>query len=156
MRRTTEPSASTASSPATRARTVPWRSARRPPASQATSPPTVALSRAAKSTPASSPAARAWSCSAASVTPAPTDTCIDAASTSPSAVNRVSDNTTCSRAAPAPRGTLAPTMPVLPPWAITAAPCSAQNRSTSATSAVSAGRTTAIARPDQRRVQSVS
>jgi hypothetical protein len=48
VRLTIEPSASTASSPATRARTVPWRTARTPPASQATSPPTVALSRAAK------------------------------------------------------------------------------------------------------------
>ena len=38
MRRTTVPSASTASSPATRARTVPWRSARMPPASQADEP----------------------------------------------------------------------------------------------------------------------
>ena len=61
--------------------TVPWRSARVPPASVATSPPTVAESRAPKSTPASRPAARACACSAASVTPAPASTWAVARST---------------------------------------------------------------------------
>ena len=55
-----EPSASTAVSPATCDRIVPKRTTREPPALVATAPPTVAESRLAKSTGASSPAARAW------------------------------------------------------------------------------------------------
>ena len=57
-RRTTRPSASTASSPATRARIVPCRSTCAPPASVAVIPPIVAESRAAKSTPSASPLPR--------------------------------------------------------------------------------------------------
>ena len=50
-----EPSASTAVSPATWARIVPKRTTREPPAFVATAPPTVAESRLAKSTGASKP-----------------------------------------------------------------------------------------------------
>ena len=53
-------------------------------------------------------------------------------------------------------GRLAPTIPVFPPCGTIAAPCSAQARTTATTSAVSAGRTTARARPEKRPVQSVS
>ena len=45
---------------ATWARMAPWRSTRTPPALVAAIPPTVAVSRAARSTPKASPASRAW------------------------------------------------------------------------------------------------
>src|SRR3954470_21271299 len=95
--------------------------ARIPPALVAARPPTVALSRAAKSTPASRPAARALSCTRASVTPAPAVTCAEARSTGPSSVRRAVLSTTSP-----PRGTPAPTMPVLPPWGTTGAPWARQ------------------------------
>ena len=44
-------------------------------------------------------------------------------------------------------GTEPPTSPVLPPWAMTGAPCAAQARTTAAVSAVLAGRTTQAAGP---------
>src|SRR3954466_3636593 len=109
--------------------------ARIPPALVAARPPTVALSRAAKSTPASRPAARALSCTRASVTPAPAVTCAEARSTGPSSVRRAVLSTTSP-----PRGTPAPTMPVLPPWGTTGAPWARQAASTGATSWAAAGR----------------
>src|SRR5690606_5964233 len=47
-----------------------------------------------------------------------------------------------------------PTRPVLPPWVTIATPCAAQAATTDATSSVDPGRTTAIAGPDHRPVQS--
>ena len=151
MRSITPPSASTASSPATRARTVPWRSARAPPASRGHEPADGrAVARAEVDAGVEARPRRACACSAASVTPAPTSTWSDAAVDLAQRVRAASAR----RATSPPRGTPAPTSPVLPPCGTTAAPCSAQARSTAATSAVSAGRTTARARPPKRPVQS--
>ena len=57
---------------------------------------------------------------------------------------------------PLASGTPPPTSPVLPPCGTTLAPWAAQARSTAATWAVSAGRTTANARPWKRLRQSSS
>ena len=150
-RRSTVPSASTASKPPTCRRIGPWRRTLTPPAFVATIPPIVAASRAPKSTPTSQPAARTALCAATSVTPAPTVNSPESRSTSSTPSSRRRLTTTSP-----PRGTDPPTSPVLPPWGTTPTPASAQARSTPATSAVEAGRTTASAVPDQRRVQSVS
>ena len=72
--RTIRPSARTATSPRTCSRIIPKAQTPIPPAFVATIPPTVAESRAARSTPKCSPAARACAASAAAVTPAPTTT----------------------------------------------------------------------------------
>ena len=90
---TTSPFASTASTPTTCGRIVPYRSTREPPAFVAIAPPIVATSRAAKSTGVSSPAALGVRPPPASVTPAPAVTCIDAGSTGPRWSSRVSDST---------------------------------------------------------------
>ena len=150
-RRSTVPSASTASKPPVCRRIDPWRRTLTPPAFVATIPPIVAASRAPKSTPTSQPAARAADCAATSVTPAPTVISPPSGSTSSMPSRRRRLITTSP-----PRGTDPPTSPVLPPWGTTPTPASVHARSTAATSSVDAGRTTASAVPDQRRVQSVS
>ena len=147
-----DPSASTAVTPATWDRIVPNRTTREPPALVATAPPTVAVSRLAKSTGASSPAA--WACrrQPARVTPAPTLTCIAPGSTGSIWSRRRVDSTTMAVC----RGTPPPTRPVLPPCGTTAAPESAQRPTTAATCWASAGRATSKASPRNRPVQSVA
>jgi len=93
-RDTTVPSARTASRPTTWARIGPYRSTCKPPALVATMPPTVALSRAARSTGKSSPALSAVSCRRASVTPAPTVTWAATVSTGSKRVSRTVLSTT--------------------------------------------------------------
>ena len=66
---------------------------------------------------------------------------------------RVRLSSTC---VPLASGTPPPTRPVLPPCGTTLAPWAAQARTTAATSAVLAGRTTASARPWKRLRQSSS
>ncbi len=122
-----------------------------PPALVAIVPPTVAESRAARSTPYSSPARAACARSSAIVTPAPAVTWPDRASTGSSRRSRRADRTT----APPVTGTPPPTSPVFPPCGTTGAPCRAQARRTAPTWAASAGRTTPRATPLNRRVQSV-
>ena len=120
-RRSTRPSASTASSPATRARIVPWRRTCAPPASVATMPPSVAASRAPKSTPSARPDPRRAAASAAGVTPAPAVIWRATGSSGPMSVRRASESTTSP-----PRGTPPPTSPVLPPCGTTPTPAEAQ------------------------------
>ena len=117
----------------------------------ATIPPTVAESRAPMSTPNASPAAATWAARVASVTPAPAVTCPATASTGPRARSRERLSTT----SPA-SGTAPATRPVLPPWGTTATPWRRASPTTSATSAVVPGRTTAGVDPWKRRVQSVT
>ena len=113
-------------------------------------PPTVAESRAARSTPYSKPARPAWARNAAMVTPAPAVTCPATASTGPSAVSRRVDSTTGAgpgERGPAGAGTDPPTRPVLPPCGISGTRRAAQQRSTAAASAAEPGRTTQAAVP---------
>ena len=156
MRRTTVPSASTASRPPIRARTVPWRSARMPPASQAARPPSVALSRAPKSTPASSPAARACAWSAASVTPAPALTWSERAVDLAEVREPREREHDLRPPARRPRHAGAHHAGVAALRHHGRAVLASHAASTAATSSVVPGRTTAAARPDQRRIQSVS
>src|SRR5712692_9397906 len=90
---------------------------RSPPALVATIPPTVAESRAARSTPKARPASEAAPSTAARVAPAPTVTWPAATSTGSMAASRRRLTTTspCS-------GTPPPTRPVLPPWGTTGRP----------------------------------
>ena len=124
-----------------------------PPALVATAPPTVALARAPQSTPKSSPAARAWRCNASIVTPAPAVTCAAGTSTGSRRVRPRKDSTTVGRSH---AGTPPPTSPVLPPCGTIAAPAAAQAATTAATSASQCGRTTHVASPRYRPVQSTS
>jgi FAD/FMN-containing dehydrogenase len=114
-------------------------------------PPTVALSRAARSTPKSRPCSCAAAVTAASVTPAPTVACAAATSIGSIVVSRCR----LSKTSPA-HGTAPPTSPLLPPCGTTATPAAWHARNTAATSAVDAGRTTANATPRNRPVQSTS
>jgi hypothetical protein len=155
---TTVPSASTASTPITWWRIVPKRTTREPPALVAIAPPTVAESRAAKSTGVSSPWALAARCQSAIVTPAPAVICIAAVSGSEIASSRRVDSTIVGAGLGSRRvaGTLAPTRPVLPAWVTTATSCSLQWRSTCERPRWCPGRTTAAHGPEYRAVQSVS
>ena len=111
---------------------------------------TVAESRAARSTPKSSPAARAASCRALSVTPAPTVTCRASWSTGSIALSRRSDSRI-------PPGGVAPaTSEVLPPCRVTVVRNSPHAAMAAATSAVLPGRTTHSATPRCLPVQSVT
>ena len=78
---TIRPSARTATRPRTCSRIIPKAQTPIPPAFVATIPPTVAESRAARSTPKCSPAALACAATRAAVTPAPTTTVRSTAST---------------------------------------------------------------------------
>src|SRR5581483_1688836 len=124
---------------------------RSPPALVATIPPTVAESRAARSTPKASPAPAAAASTAASVAPAPAVTWPAATSTASieDSRRRLSTTSPC-------RGTPPPTRPVLPPWGTTGRPAVDSAAMTAAASSVLPGRTTAAARPAKRPVQSVS
>ena len=148
-RDTTAPEASTASTPTTDARIDPQRSTRTPPALVDTAPPTVAVSRDAKSTPSSQPAARACACKAAREAPAPA-THVPPLSTGDNEVSRRVETTT------PPNGTAPPTRPVFPPCGTTGTPAAAHRRTTSATSGREPGRTTATEDPLNRPVQSLS
>src|ERR1700730_3081206 len=118
-----------------------------PPALVAIMPPTVAVSRAARSTANARRDALAHSCSLARVTPADAVTWTATSSTGSRAVNRVRLMITGGRHEPRPApptagpGTPPPTKPVLPPWGTIATPAARQARTTAATSAVVAGRT---------------
>src|SRR5580693_7238968 len=125
-----------------------------PPALVAIVPPTVADSREARFTPYARPAAAACARNSAIVTPAPAVTWAASLSTGPSSRSRRVDSTTAARPRLAGGGTDPPTRPVLPPCGTTAAPCSAQARSTAATWAVDPGRTAHSASPAYLRVQS--
>ena len=151
----TEPSASTASIPTTCARVMPWAMTWIPPALVATVPPMVAESRAARSTPYRQPASTAWRCNSPKVAPAPTVTCPESSSTSPSSVSRNSEMITGGWP-PLAAGTDPPTRPVLPPWGKTGTPAAAQARKTWEISSTEPGRTTARHGPPKRRVQSVT
>ena len=124
---------------------------RSPPALVATIPPTVAESRAARSTPKASPAGAAALSTAARVAPAPAVNWPAATSTGSMAARRRRLTTTSPWS-----GTPPPTRPVLPPWGTTGRPASCRRAMTAATSAVLPGRTTAAAFPAKRPVQSVS
>ena len=155
-RRTTLPSASTASIPSSWARIGPWRSTWMPPALVAIMPPMVAESRAPRSTPNPKPGRAGMGLERRRGSrphrPSPLRPRRRPARGRAAGASR-------SRPAGGPasaRGTDPPTSPVLPPCGITAAPAAAQARSTATTSSVDAGRTTASASPRQRPVQSVS
>jgi hypothetical protein len=115
---------------------------RSPPAFVDAIPPTVAESRAARSTPNTKPALTAARCTSPSVTPAPTDSRRSITSTSPTSCSRSVDNSTSSCS-----GTVPATNEVRPPCTVTNEPASRQARSTAATSSADPGRTSALARP---------
>ena len=121
-------------------RVGPYRSTCTPPAFVAIVPPTVALSRAPRSTPYSQPArARVGLHSRRASTPAPAVTCA-ARRRRPVRARRAA----AGRATISPcSGTDPPTSPVLPPCGTTATRAALQMRSTAATSATAPGRTTA-------------
>ena len=124
-------------------RMAPWRSTRMPPALVATMPPTVARvarPRGRRRTPSRLPLRR-WLQRGVRVAPAPAVTWPARASTG----SRRSSRRRVSTIAPAasPHRHAAGTSPVLPPCGTRATPCSAHQATTAATSAVSAGRTTA-------------
>ena len=150
MWETTSPVPSTASNPTSCALVEPWRSTWRPPALVAMVPPMVALSRLARSTPYSQPAASAAAWTTATVDPAPAESCPPNGSTSATPPRRRRLSTTSP-----PRGTPPPTSPVLPPWGTRATPSSLHATTTAAVSATSFGRTTALGWPRKRPVQSM-
>ena len=90
------------------------------------------------------PAASAAACTSLSTMPASTVMLAFTGSTARRRVSRAMETTM------PPCGRPPPTWPVLPPCATTATPASAQARTVKATSAVSAGRTTARAWPRRR------
>ena len=155
----TDPSGSTASMPVTCRRVIPYASTRMPPALVATVPPMVAESRDARSTPYSSPAARACRWTSPKVVPAPTLTCADNSSTGSTHVIRRVDTMTGSSLGwspdvSRPAGTDPPTSPVFPPWGSIGTPAAVHALAMAETSSVFAGRTTHSAGPWKRRVQS--
>ena len=140
------PSASTASTPSDlgphrRRSGSTWS----PPALVATIPPTVAESRAARSTPKASRPPSAWRWRPASVTPAPAVTW--PAAGRPRRAGRGGAGSAPPRRA---SGTEPPTRPVLPPWGTMAhAGGGRRRRTTAATSSTSPGRTTAGVEPTE-------
>ncbi len=147
----TVPSGSTTSSPSTRSRALPKRTVELPPALVASTPPICAVPSELMDSGSSRSAASAASCAAFSVTPASTVMVMSSASISRTRFSRDRLSTSCD---PSSEGTAPPTMEVLPPCGTTATPSRAHSASTAATSAVSAGRTTAGVRPWYSRRQS--
>lgn len=147
------PSASTASSPSTRARIDPWRSTCEPPALVEISPPTVAepLPPSVNGKRRSCASALSWS--VWRIRPASHVARPDSVSISRIAFMRRSER---SSAVPLSSGVAPPDMPELPPWGTIGTPCSAQRRTRADTSSTLAGEARAQARPVKRPRQSVS